>query len=135
MCRRTVGIIVFPLIVAANAGAVIADDISGLWKGRWTSAPTSQRREHGGTLRMRLRPKANQGATEVYRGVFAGRFAVVIPYVYRSDVYRNGNQLSATKRLGPFGEYHMNLYVNPHSRSINGGWVAGKHRGGIRLNR
>jgi hypothetical protein len=102
-------------------------DVSGRWKGTWTTHRPNNQRAHHGTLRVRLTPQANG----TYRGVFAGRFAVVIPYFYRATVYQQGNRLQSTKRLGPFGNYDMQLMHQPGS--LSGTWSAGGETGSIRL--
>lgn len=100
-----------------------------VWKGRWTSDATPNRRAHGGTLRVRLRP----GAGNTQRGTFYGRFAVVIPYFYRATVHSQGGQLVASKRLGPMGQYDMVLV--PSGNQLSGRWWAGGHTGSIELRR
>lgn len=117
----------------------LTPDYSGSWKGRWTSSPQPNRqghirRGHGGTLRVRLQRLNSYGGRPTYKGTFAGRFAVVIPYFYRTTVYQEGTQLYANKRLGPFGSYKMHL-SSPHGRQMNGRWQAGKQHGTIRLAR
>lgn len=118
-------------------------DYSGSWKGRWTSSPQLNRhrhirrghggRGHGGTLRVRLQRLDSRGGRPAYKGTFAGRFAVIIPYFYRTTVYQEGNQLYADKRLGAFGSYKMHL-SSSHGR-MHGRWQAGKQHGTIRLAR
>lgn len=104
-----------------------AQDLSGRWHGTWTTFPQGESRSHRGTLRIRLRSQADG----TYQGTFAGRFAVIIPYVYRGTVYQHGNTLVSTKRLGPFGDYRMQLR---HTGNIlDGSWSAGNSAGGIQL--
>ena len=108
-----------------------AQDLSGVWRGRWTADATSRLPEHGGALRMRLTPTG----PGTYDGRFSGRFAVVIPYFYRAEVQQCGSQITSSKRLGPMGSYTMQLSPSTHSRSLTGRWNAGKHRGSIRVAR
>ncbi len=104
-----------------------ADELSGRWHGRWTTFSQGESRPHQGTLRIRLRDRGDG----TYQGTFSGRFALVIPYVYRSTVYQHGNTLTSSKRLGPFGEYRMQLQQTPGS--LRGTWSAGNSAGSIQL--
>lgn len=122
--------------VAAQAGTTLpvpnlpGPNLSGKWVGTWDQpASGQQRRDHRGSLRVRLR---HVGPGQ-YRGIFAGRFAVVIPYLYRADVTQYGHTVSSTRRLGPLGNYSMRLSVS--GNSMRGGWSAMGHRGNIQLRR
>jgi len=76
---------------------------------------------------MRLRPlDANR-----YQGLFYGRFALVVPYVYRAPVTRVGQTLYSEKRLGPLGSYRMVLQQSPGQ--IFGNWSAGSQSGPISM--
>lgn len=111
--------------------SVSAQSAAGVWRGKWTSMPTAkQRRMHQGTLRVRLVPTG----ANTYAGRFSGRFALVIPYSYRAEVIQHGDQLYSSKRLGPMGEYRMNLGPT-WSSSMQGGWSAGEAHGGVSLQR
>ncbi len=117
------------LVIALLAPSVDAADASGRWKGTWDTNGSTRRSSHHGTLRVRLKSEGNG----TYRGLFAGRFAVVIPYVYRAKVYQHGNRLISTKRLGPLGEYRMVL--TQQSGQLGGYWTAAGESGTIRLRR
>lgn len=126
---------VFLLTIALTLGCNIstsptaqADQPSGRWVGRWTTHKENGR-GHQGTLRVNLRPIGDG----TYQGSFAGRFAVVVPYFYRATVYQSGDMLYSSKRLGPFGNYQMQLQHLPGSMS--GDWSMGSESGGILLNR
>lgn len=106
-----------------------AQDLSGRWKGTWTSAANSKHREHSGPLRVHL----TDNGDGTYRGVFAGRFAKVIPYFYRASVTQYGNQVVSTKKLGPLGDYRMQLSSGPNR--LNGSWTAAGETGAINLRR
>ncbi len=111
----------------ADPRVSLAQDLSGRWHGTWTTFSEGESRPHRGTLRIRLRSQGDG----TYQGTFAGRFAVVIPYFYRGTVYQYGNTLASTKRLGPFGDYRMQLQ---HAGDRLGGtWSAGKTAGAIQL--
>lgn len=113
--------------LCSSSTPLAAQDLGGTWKGRWATDASPSRRAHGGPLRVRLRP-AGPG---VYHGTFSGRFAVVIPYFYRAEVYQVGSELRSTKKLGPFGDYEMSL--QSFAESMHGSWSASGHRGTIRL--
>jgi hypothetical protein len=117
------------LVLLHTAHSAQAQDISGRWKGTWTSAANSKHREHSGPLRVHL--TSNYDGT--YRGIFVGRFAKVIPYIYRGTVTQYGNQVVSTKRLGPLGEYRMELSLSPNT--LHGGWTAAGESGAIHLQR
>ncbi|HBE71259.1 MAG TPA: hypothetical protein DDW52_24190, partial [Planctomycetaceae bacterium] len=118
------------LLSAQGSAAENGPNLTGRWVGTWDQpAAGKQRRDHRGSLRVRLRP-VGPGQ---YRGVFAGRFAVVIPYIYRADVYQYGHTITSTRRLGPLGNYSMNLRAN--GNSLRGGWSAMGYRGNIQLQR
>lgn len=106
-----------------------AQELAGRWKGTWSTYSQGEKRPHHGTLRVHLRSQGNG----TYQGTFAGRFAVVIPYFYRASVTQYGDSLISTKRLGPFGEYRMELHHQPGS--LDGHWSAGGKAGGIRLSK
>jgi hypothetical protein len=115
------------LLVFVFACPIQANDLSGRWRGTWTTFSQGQKRPHHGTLHITLRAE-DPG---VYRGTFSGRFAVIVPYFYRATVYQHGNLLTSTKRLGPFGDYRMQLTHQPGA--LNGTWSAGGEAGEIRL--
>ncbi len=116
-------------MLGVMASAAPGQDLSGRWKGTWTSAANARHGEHQGPLRVRLVPTG----PGTYRGWFAGRFFKVIPYLYRAEVQQYGSTAVSTRRLGPLGEYRMTLQVGPGS--MRGGWTAAGERGSIQLRR
>ena len=124
--QRLIWIIVLVCFFAPVTGH--SQDLSGRWAGRW-SRVTKRGFVHQGTVRGRLQ----QTQPGVYRAVFAGRFAVVIPYRYRTTVYQNGNIVHSSKRLGPMSTYHMQMIQS--GTSMNGSWQVGDERGRIYLRR
>lgn len=115
------------LFLFLNCQGLSAQELSGRWRGTWTTFSQGESRPHRGTLRVHLRSQGNG----TYQGTFSGRFALVIPYVYRGTVYQHGSTLVSTKRLGPFGDYRMQLQ---HSgERLDGTWSAGNSSGGIQL--
>ena len=133
------------MLTLAIGDIVSASNAAGVWKGTWNTLPSVQgvqvgssrmyrpartnKRQHHGTLRVRLRPEETGG----YQGLFTGRFAKVVPYIYRAQVVQRGNQLVASRRLGPFGEYRMQL--RPQGNHMVGVWSAGGETGTIQLSR
>lgn len=90
---------------------VAADPISGRWVGQWSSDANG----HNGPLKATLTP-TNGG----YNARFSGRFAGVIPFVYRSrlDVVGRAEDtvfLAAERRIPLFGTFRTDAVVTPWS--------------------
>lgn len=129
MCDHRLRTIVLSLVLAQLLTLVAkAEEPAGRWVGRWTTYKENGR-GHQGTLRANLRPNGDG----TYQATFAGRFAVVLPYFYRATVTQQGDTLYSTKRLGPLGNYQMELEHAPGS--LSGGWSMGSESGGILLYR
>ncbi|MCA9191062.1 MAG: hypothetical protein KDB03_04855 [Planctomycetales bacterium] len=109
------------ILAENNTSAQVLGRPNRTWHGTWTSPAKG----HQGTLRMHLRPTASGS----YQGLFAGRFFVVIPYVFRAQVNEINGQLVTNKRLGPLGDYQMVL--TPYGNSLQGYWSAAGQSGGI----
>ena len=120
-----------PLVLAATmvVSSARADEPTGRWKGRWTSGTTG----HSGPMRARVTP-AGDGA---YKAVFAGRFAGVIPFVYRADMQPmetwDGTVYVTEKKLPLLGSYRMNAII-PGS-SFNANWSAAGDTGQVNMQR
>ena len=81
----------------------------GKWQGKWYSQPTG----HQGPLRARIR----QTGPDTYRALFAGRFAVVVPFVYPAKLQRvpgRCDEYRSSKRLPIVGTYSMTATVTKH---------------------
>ena len=81
----------------------------GKWRGSWSSQSTG----HTGALRARIR----QTGPDTYRAVFAGRFAVVVPFVYPAKLKRvpgTCDCYQSTQRLPIVGTYQMTAHISPH---------------------
>ena len=79
----------------------------GRWRGGWSSESTG----HKGTLRARVRPSG----PDSYKAVFTGRFAVVIPFIYRADLKQvpgTCDCYTSTKKLPLLGTYRMTANVS-----------------------
>jgi len=110
-------VLVFVLLVW-GLGSLKASSPVGKWKGSWSSGSTG----HRGALRARIRATEN-GA---FKAVFAGRFAVVVPFFYRTELFpvasRPGQYVSV-KKLPLLGTYRMRATVsgNDFHATFSGG--------------
>ncbi len=106
-----------------------ADEPTGRWKGRWSSGTTG----HSGPMRARVTPLPDG----TYKAVFAGRFAGVIPFVYRADLLPtqswDGTVYVTDKKLPLLGSYRMNTII-PGS-SFNANWSAAGDTGQVNMQR
>jgi hypothetical protein len=103
---RTLALL-FTLILPATVFA--ADPYSGRWVGQWSSDSNG----HRGPLRATLSPTATG-----YDARFAGRFAVVVPFVYRTHLETVGTSgesvfLAAERRIPLFGNFRTDVVVTP----------------------
>lgn len=127
LCR--IAILSLLCLLLFGAESIQAQDVTGVWRGKWTANASARRGEHGGALRVKLTPTGPC----TYRGTFSGRFALVIPYFYRADVVQYGSTLHSSKKLGPLGDYQMDLQVSePY---LSGSWRTTNHSGRIQLQR
>jgi len=88
-----------------------ADPFSGRWVGQWSSDANG----HHGPLRATLTPTATG-----YTTTFTGRFAKVVPFVYRTPLDVVGASedtvfLAAERRLPLFGTFRTDAVVTPFS--------------------
>lgn len=105
---RTLALL-FALILPAATFA--ADPFSGRWVGQWSSDANG----HRGPLRANLTP-----TTTGYTATFTGRFAKVVPFVYRTPLEVVGTSgdavfLAAERRLPLFGTFRTDAIVTPTS--------------------
>ena len=119
-----------PVVASAGSpmsGTAHAGDASRGWRGEWRSATTG----HHGPLRARLRPTTDGG----YQALFAGRFAVVVPFVYRANLEPTGypGQYMSVKRLPLMGEYRMQATITP--RGFHATYQSGKDQGVFQMGR
>lgn len=87
--------------------SVSAEDATGRWVGGWSSHTTG----HAGPLRARIRPVGS----DTYRGVFVGRFAKVVPFVYPARLTRvpgTSDRYQSSARLPLLGQYRMTATVS-----------------------
>ncbi|QDT11057.1 hypothetical protein [Planctomycetes bacterium K23_9] len=94
---RTIFVVI--LLTLVFSMSAIADSPQGKWKGRWLSDGSG----HNGTLGAHIRPT---GPTS-YRAVFYGRFAVVVPFIYRANLQQvpgTCDCYTSTRKLPLLGE-------------------------------
>jgi hypothetical protein len=116
-------------ILAFSCCCSQADDPTGRWKGSWISGKNG----HKGPMRARITPTASG----TYQAVFAGRFALVVPFVYRAEMRPvetwNGTTYVVEKRLGMLGSYKMDALVNGGKMHAN--WSAVGDSGQVQMSR
>ena len=106
-------------------------DLSGRWKGNWISESNG----HKGPLQARITRKNDSE----YRAVFRGRFFVVIPFRYATNlriIEENGQQviLYASSNLGPFlGTFEATTRAD--NENFNSTFQAKDDRGQFNLRR
>ena len=111
-------VLVLFAISSADAGSPV-----GNWNGQWRSSGSG----HKGPLRA----KVQQTSPTTYRATFSGRFALVIPFVYRADLKRvpgSCDCYQSSRRLPLFGQYNMTAKVTPNRFYAQ---FQGKKDGGI----
>jgi hypothetical protein len=128
---RHITILFFTLVTLFVEGSLRAESPVGTWKGQWQSGANG----HKGPMRAKISMKSDGS----YQARFAGRFALVIPFVYRTDLHPSvdgaGNTvLTANKPLGPIlGSYQMQAQVN--GSQMSGNFQAAGDNGSIRMTR
>jgi hypothetical protein len=120
-----------PLLVALTlpAASFAADPIAGRWVGQWTSDANG----HHGPLRANLTPTASG-----YTATFAGRFAGVVPFVYRTPLNVAGTSgdavfLVAERRIPLFGTFRTDAVVTP--THFDAAFRSGRDSGRFIMNR
>ncbi len=119
----TAALLLFPTLTPA------ADPLSGRWSGYWQSDANG----HRGPLRASVAPSSTG-----YDVRFSGRFAKVIPFVYRQhlDVVGASGEttfLSATRRIPLFGTFTTDAAVTP--TNFDATFRSGKDSGRFVLNK
>ena len=93
-------------VIVIGSSAPAASPV-GKWRGGWSSQSTG----HHGPLRARIR----QTGPDSYRAVFAGRFALVVPFIYSAKLERvpgTCHCYRSAKRLPLLGTYEMTAQVS-----------------------
>ncbi len=123
-------VVLLGLFPSLTVGLVRAEDPSGRWKGRWISNSNG----HTGTIRARITPASTGG----YNALYAGRFALVVPFIYRSQLTAVetscGTVYVAEKKLGPLlGSYRTQAVIQ--GGSFNANWSTNGDTGSIIMQR
>lgn len=94
-------------IQPATAHGTVAHGVGGVYRGGWQSSTTG----HHGPMNVRLR---QQSSGEV-RALFTGRFAGVIPFVYRAKLEPTGDpgHFVSERQLPLMGTYRMSAVISP----------------------
>ena len=112
-----------------NVSLAAADEPTGRWKGRWSSGTSG----HSGPMRARVTPSSDGS----YKAVFAGRFAVVVPFVYRAQLRPtqswDGTVYVTEKKLPLLGSYRMNAIIP--GNLFNANWSAAGDTGQVSMQR
>ena len=123
----------FIMLIAAvllfPAVGLAADPLSGRWSGYWISDANG----HRGPLKATVSPSPSG-----YDVRFTGRFAKVIPFVYRSHLDVVGTSgdttiLAAERRIPLFGTFRTDAAVSP--TSFDATFRSGKDSGRFVLSR
>ena len=119
------------LVSSFSIGSLRAESPVGVWKGEWRSVSTG----HRGPMRANVKQKSDGS----FQARFVGRFALVIPFAYRSDLHPSWDQdgnpiLTANKPLGPIlGSYQMQAQVVENR--FQGNFQAAGDNGSIQMQR
>ncbi len=110
--------------------AFAQDPLAGSgWRGYWQSESS----RHGGPMRATIQPSATG-----YSVLFAGRFAKIIPFVYRTDLRIAGTSgdttfLAVEERLPFVGTFKTEAIATP--TSFDATFASKKDRGRFVLSR
>lgn len=123
-------ILVFALMVLAGGQAFSGEILTGTWKGTWTSSANG----HTGPLNARI--EAGNGNSVVVH--FRGRFAKIVPFIYRSQLSvvsedEQGTHLEGSQRLPLFGTFSTNATVKDGQFTAT--FQSGKDTGEFRMTR
>ncbi len=105
-----------------------AENPSGVWRGQWTSQSSG----HRGALGAKIRP----AGPDHYKATFYGRFAVVIPFFYRTTLDRipgTTDMYYSAKKMPLLGTYETTARISgSHFRAD---FVGKKDRGVFEMRR
>ena len=123
-------ILAFALMLLAVGPAFSGEVLSGTWKGTWTSSANG----HTGPLNARI--DADNGNSVVVH--FRGRFAKIVPFVYRSQLSlvsedEQGTLLEGTQKLPLFGTFTTRATVKDGQFFAT--FQSGKDTGEFRMTR
>lgn len=98
---------ILAILSVFTSGTAKAGSPAGRWKGSWSSGSSG----HRGALRARIQP-SDHGS---YEAIFAGRFAVIIPFIYRTEltpIAGAPGQYYSSKKLPLVGTYNMRATIS-----------------------
>lgn len=118
------------IAVSSLLGANRADagNPSGVWRGQWTSESSG----HRGALGAKIRPDGPNH----YRATFYGRFAVVIPFFYRTTLDRipgTTDMYYSAKQMPLLGTYETTARIS--GNHFRADFVGKKDRGIFEMRR
>ena len=128
---RRLGSFVLATICFVTSQKVFADSPAGVYRGEWRSSSNG----HHGPMRAVVQTRTDG----TYQARFTGRFALVIPFVYKVTLQPTQDEfgntiLTANKPLGPIlGSYQMTAQAN--ECCLNGNFQAAGDNGSIQMNR
>lgn len=105
-----------------------ASNPSGVWRGQWSSQTSG----HRGALGVKIR----QAGPDHYQATFYGRFAVVIPFVYRTTLDRipgTTDMYYSAKRMPLLGTYETTAHIT--GNHFRADFVGRKDRGVFEMRR
>jgi len=105
-----------------------AGNPSGVWRGKWTSQSSG----HRGALGAKIRP----AGPDHYKATFYGRFAVVIPFFYRTTLDRipgTTDMYYSAKKMPLLGTYETTARIS--GDSFRADFVGKKDRGVFEMRR
>ncbi len=118
-------LITFLSVIPAQAGS------PQVYRGKWRSQSTG----HEGPMRVKVTPRVDGN----YDARFSGRFLVVIPFTYKTQLNNqgwseSGQHVGAYRQLGPvLGSYQMSAIMN--GSSLSGSFSAAGDTGQISMQR
>lgn len=111
-----------------GTGRAHAGNPSGAWRGKWTSQSSG----HRGALAAKIRP----AGPDHYKAIFYGRFAVVIPFFYRTTLDRipgTTDMYYSAKQMPLLGTYETTARIS--GNHFRADFVGKKDRGIFEMRR
>lgn len=122
----TLGVIAISSLMSSSR--VHAANPTGVWRGQWSSQSSG----HRGALGAKIRP----AGPDHYEATFYGRFAVVIPFFYRTTLDRipgTDDFYYSAKKMPLLGTYETTARIS--GNSFRADFVGKKDRGVFEMRR
>jgi len=122
----TLGVIAISSLMGSSRAH--ASNPSGVWRGQWTSQSSG----HRGALGAKIRP----AGPDHYNATFYGRFAVVVPFFYRTTLDRipgTTDMYYSAKKMPLLGTYETTARIS--GNSFRADFVGKKDRGVFEMRR